>query len=74
MHLKITRDYLKDGDVFYFAKDPQYVHELHIDADGNRFDYVIGAEGPIPFSNVLAVFREVIVIHNTHASADPDAS
>jgi hypothetical protein len=64
MDIKTTRDQLRDGDVFYFVNDPQYIHELFVTADGEKDDYVVGSESSVPFDQVMAKFRDVVVVHN----------
>jgi len=61
--MRIKRENLIDGDVFYFPGDGMYVYNIDI-SDGADWTYVFGSDVPLELGKVQANRPEVIVIHN----------
>lgn len=64
--IQTTRNVLKPGDVFYFTRDPQYVHE-YMTINDKGYIVTLGDDGTAYLlENHLPGFDDVTIIHNTH--------
>lgn len=79
MSVKINRDEVRDGDVFYFEGDPHYIYWYssidYSSLDGDHWGFKFGEEDPIPWRYIRHSDNDeshaLIVVHNVSDEGRP---